>query len=91
MDALLLDMDGVLVDSTGTVEKHWARWAARRGLAVDDVLREAHGAPSREVVALFVADTEVDAEAAWVEGLAMADCIGSQRGRRPPYPARHPA
>ena len=69
--AVLLDMDGVLVDSTGMVEKHWSQWAERRGLDPINVLRFAHGSPSREVVARFVPAHEVAVEAAWVEGLAL--------------------
>ena len=69
--AILLDMDGVLVDSTGLVHKHWSQWASRRGLDAETVLRFAHGSPSREVVARFVPAEEVSVEAAWVEGLAL--------------------
>jgi sugar-phosphatase len=69
--ALLLDMDGVLVDSTGLVEKNWSRWAERRGLDPAAVLRFGHGSPSREVVARFVPAAEVATEASWVEGLAL--------------------
>jgi len=64
-------MDGVLVDSTGMVEKHWSQWAERRGLDATTVLRFAHGSPSREVVARFVPAHDVAVEAAWVEGLAL--------------------
>ena len=64
-------MDGVLVDSTGLVEKHWSQWAERRGLDATTVLRFAHGSPSREVVARFVPAQDVLIEAAWVEGLAL--------------------
>jgi sugar-phosphatase len=69
--AVLLDMDGVLVDSTGLVEKHWSQWAERRGLDTAAVLRFAHGSPSREVIARFVPAEDVAVEAAWVEGLAL--------------------
>ena len=69
--AVLLDMDGVLVDSTGLVEKHWSLWAERRGLDPTNVLRFAHGSPSREVVARFVPAEDVPFETAWVEGLAL--------------------
>ena len=68
--ALLLDMDGTLVDSTGDTEKHWALWAERRNLAVADVLPHAHGAPTRDTVARFVPADEVVAETAWVENLS---------------------
>lgn len=71
--ALLLDMDGVLVDSTGDVLKHWMQWADRRGVDPAEVARHAHGAPSREVVARFVPAEEVDAEADWVEQLSLRE------------------
>src|ERR1035441_5613016 len=73
--ALLIDMDGVLVDSTGSVAENWSRWADRRGLPRADVLRFAHGSPSREMVARFVPHWEASEEAAWVEGLATETVI----------------
>jgi sugar-phosphatase len=72
-DALLLDMDGVLVDSNATVESHWSQWAARRGLPLAEVMRGAHGTPTRDTVARFVAADKVDAETDWVESLPV-DC-----------------
>jgi sugar-phosphatase len=69
--ALLLDMDGTLVDSTGDVEKHWTWWAERRGLDPAAVLVHAHGSPSRQTVARFVDADEVATETAWVEGLSL--------------------
>lgn len=66
--AVLLDMDGVLVDSTSLVEEHWSQWSKRRGLDAAAVLRLAHVSPSREVVRRFVPVVEVPIEAAWVEG-----------------------
>ncbi|WP_372347407.1 HAD-IA family hydrolase [Streptomyces sp. KL116D] len=41
--ALLLDMDGTLVNSDAVVERIWRRWAAEHGLDGDDVMRVAHG------------------------------------------------
>ncbi|MFD4987311.1 HAD-IA family hydrolase [Streptomyces sp. NPDC058374] len=41
--ALLLDMDGTLVDSDAVVERCWRRWAARQGLDEEHVLAVAHG------------------------------------------------
>jgi sugar-phosphatase len=68
---LLLDMDGVLVDSSGAVDDHWSQWAERRGIDRDAVLAIAHGSPTKDVVARFVAADEVAAETAWVEGLEL--------------------
>ncbi|HEX2780387.1 MAG TPA: hypothetical protein VHM30_12865, partial [Gemmatimonadaceae bacterium] len=42
-DALLFDLDGVLVDSTASVEHHWRVWATSHGLDVDAILRVVHG------------------------------------------------
>ncbi|MGW3492142.1 HAD-IA family hydrolase [Streptomyces sp. NPDC001020] len=41
--ALLLDMDGTLVNSDAVVERCWRRWAGRHGLDGDEVLKVVHG------------------------------------------------
>lgn len=41
--ALLLDMDGTLVNSDAVVERCWRRWAARQGLDGDAAMRVVHG------------------------------------------------
>ena len=43
--ALLLDMDGTLVDSHAVVERCWSRWAREKGLDPAAVLAVAHGRP----------------------------------------------
>jgi sugar-phosphatase len=44
--AVLFDMDGTLVDSTGVVERAWSGWAARHGIPREAVLSFAHGRPT---------------------------------------------
>jgi sugar-phosphatase len=44
--ALLLDMDGVLVDSTSAVARVWTRWAFKHNMDADYVVQFAHGRPS---------------------------------------------
>lgn len=44
--ALLVDMDGVLVDSTPAVARVWTRWALKHNLDPDEVVRTAHGRTS---------------------------------------------
>jgi sugar-phosphatase len=44
--ALLLDMDGVLVDSTPAVARVWNRWALKHNMDPDYVVQFAHGRPS---------------------------------------------
>jgi len=41
--ALLLDMDGTLVNSDAVVERCWHRWADRHGLDGDEVMKVVHG------------------------------------------------
>ncbi len=67
-DAVLFDLDGVLVDSAAVVERTWRRWAARHGLDPAEVIRAAHGRRTIETVRLLAphlaADDEVAALAA---------------------------
>ncbi|MGP4048040.1 HAD family hydrolase [Streptomyces sp. 2A115] len=41
--ALLLDMDGTLVNSDAVVERIWRRWSDRHGLDADEVMKVVHG------------------------------------------------
>src|SRR3954471_14657428 len=44
--AVLLDMDGTLVESDAAVERAWRAWAREYGLAEQDTLALPHGHPS---------------------------------------------
>jgi sugar-phosphatase len=46
-NGLLIDMDGVLVDSTAAIARVWARWAARYNMDPVYVTALAHGRTSR--------------------------------------------
>jgi mannitol-1-/sugar-/sorbitol-6-phosphatase len=67
-DAVLFDLDGVLVDSAEIVERTWRLWAARHGLDPAGVISAAHGRRTIETVRLIAphlaADDEVAALAA---------------------------
>jgi sugar-phosphatase len=52
IEAVLFDMDGTLVDSDAAVERAWRVWAAEYGVAPEDVLSVAHGAPAERTVRL---------------------------------------
>src|SRR6185369_484916 len=48
--AILFDLDGVLVDSTGSVGRVWKLWAERHGLDPTAVIKSAHGRRSIETI-----------------------------------------
>src|SRR3954451_1580892 len=52
--AVLLDMDGTLVDSDAAVERAWRRWANEYDVDADAVLAVAHGVPAAATVARFL-------------------------------------
>lgn len=59
--AVLLDMDGTLVDSDAAVERAWATWSAEFGVDAAAVLAIAHGAPADTTARKLLADATDDA------------------------------
>lgn len=79
--AILLDMDGTLVDSTAVVERLWTEWGAKHGLDPAYVLSVVHGRQSHESMAILLPDRPreenladsavmVERETAETEGIA---------------------
>lgn len=62
--AVLFDMDGTLLDSTACIEGIWRRWAARRGIDADYVMRHIHGLRTVETIAKVAPNLDVASEAA---------------------------
>ncbi|GAA2919755.1 HAD-IA family hydrolase [Streptomyces mexicanus] len=54
--ALLLDMDGTLVNSDAVVDRIWRRWADRHGLDGDEVMKVVHGRQGHASMALLLPD-----------------------------------
>jgi sugar-phosphatase len=52
--ALLLDMDGTLVNSDAAVERVWRRWSERHGLDGDEVMKVVHGRQGYASMALLL-------------------------------------
>lgn len=61
-EAILFDLDGVLVDSMTVVERHWKLWAERHGLNPDEVIHKAHGRRIIETVEELTPHLDVNAE-----------------------------
>ncbi|MFF8603960.1 HAD family hydrolase [Streptomyces sp. NPDC015232] len=54
--ALLLDMDGTLVNSDAVVERCWRRWAERHGLDPEEALKVVHGRQGYATMAVLLPD-----------------------------------
>ena len=75
-DALLLDLDGTLVDSSAAIERHTLAWAARLGLDGEAVVAASHGRRDVEVVRLVAPGADVAREVAWLHRLSCDDTEG---------------
>ncbi|MFI8965004.1 HAD family hydrolase [Streptomyces sp. NPDC053493] len=58
--ALLLDMDGTLVNSDAVVERCWRRWARRQGLDPAEVLKVVHGRQGYATMAVLLPDRPME-------------------------------
>ncbi|CAM5468941.1 MULTISPECIES: HAD-IA family hydrolase [Streptomyces] len=58
--ALLLDMDGTLVNSDAVVERIWRRWAERHGLDGDEVMKVVHGRQGHASMAVLLPGRPVE-------------------------------
>ncbi|MFJ6082330.1 HAD family hydrolase [Streptomyces sp. NPDC092369] len=58
--ALLLDMDGTLVNSDAVVERCWRRWSERHGLNADEVMKVVHGRQGYASMAVLLPDRPME-------------------------------
>ncbi|MET9675658.1 HAD-IA family hydrolase [Streptomyces sp. NPDC006482] len=58
--ALLLDMDGTLVNSDAVVERCWRRWAERQGLDAAAVLKVVHGRQGYATMAVLLPERPME-------------------------------
>src|SRR5258708_6783045 len=77
-DAVLLDMDGTLVDSTEQVVRAWRVWTDRHQLDLDKVLDVSHGRPTLETIRLVAPHLATVEEVERMEAGEEADQDGIQ-------------
>lgn len=63
-DAVLFDLDGVLIDSRHCIEHLWQVWASQRHINIDKVLHYAHGRRAVETIRLVAPHLDAEREAA---------------------------
>ena len=73
---MLFDLDGVLVDSTRSVERQWRAWARERGIDEEKVVAIAHGVRAIEVVRAIAPNLDAEAEVRKLEAREADDHDG---------------
>jgi len=71
-DAVLFDLDGVLVDSTASVTRSWGRWAVEYDVSAQ-ALQENHGQPAQALVERLLGPERVAAGLARIESIEVDD------------------
>jgi sugar-phosphatase len=74
--AILFDLDGVLVDSTRSVERQWRIWAREQGIEGDKVATVAHGVRAVEVIRAVAPHLDAEAEVRKLESREADDHDG---------------
>ena len=74
--ALLFDLDGTLIDSSGSTHRAWSAFALRHGLNPVEVVETIQGQPSRESVRRLAPDSDPETEQGIVEAAEVADTEG---------------
>jgi sugar-phosphatase len=74
--AILFDLDGVLVDSTRSVERQWRIWAREQGIDEEKVMAVAHGVRAIEVIRTVAPHFDAEAEVRKLESREAADHDG---------------
>lgn len=77
--AILFDLDGVLVDSRECVRHVWRTWAAQHGFDAGDFLKVAHGRRTRETLRLVRPTLDIAGEVAVLDRMEETET----RGLRP--------
>jgi len=74
--AILFDLDGVLVDSTRSVERQWRIWAREQGVDGDKVMAVGHGVRAVEVIRAVAPHLDAEAEVRKLESREADDHDG---------------
>jgi sugar-phosphatase len=75
-DAILFDLDGVLIDSTICIARHWREWAHQHGLDLAAIMRVAHGIRTVETMRLVAPHLDAEEEAGRFTAVEVVDTEG---------------
>lgn len=74
--AILFDLDGVLIDSTECITRHWQEWAEQHGLDVAAIMQVAHGRRTIETMRMVAPHLPLDEEVRRFEAGEVVDTQG---------------
>jgi sugar-phosphatase len=75
-EAILFDLDGVLIDSTSCIARHWQAWARQHGLDMAAVMEVAHGLRTIETMRLVAPHLDAEQEAERFTAMEVVDTEG---------------
>jgi sugar-phosphatase len=75
-DAVLFDLDGVLIDSTGCILRHWQEWGDRHGITIDKIMQVVHGRITAETIRLVAPHLDAEEEARQFDAQELIDAAG---------------
>src|SRR5258706_16428382 len=73
--ALLFDLDGVLIDSTRSVDRQWRAWAREQKIDEEKVMAIAHGVRTIEVIRAVASHLDAEAEVRRLESREAEDQV----------------
>jgi sugar-phosphatase len=74
--AILFDLDGVLIDSTSCIERHWQEWAQKHDIDLVKILQNAHGVRTIETMKIVAPHLDIEKEAAQFTANEILDTEG---------------
>lgn len=75
-EAIIFDMDGVLVDSEVLNEKHWKLWAEKEHVSLEWIMSIHHGVPAEQTITTVAPHLDAATEARWFEENLSKDLDG---------------
>ena len=74
--AILFDLDGVLIDSTSCIERHWQEWSQKHDIDLVKILQNAHGVRTIETMKIVAPHLNIEKEAAQFTANEILDTEG---------------
>lgn len=75
-EAILFDLDGVLIDSSECIYRHWKEWADAHGLDAQEIMYASHGVRTIETIRRFAPQLDAEKEADLYSAREAADTVG---------------